>query len=338
MDKLKIVFDSLKKYLFWSISVAMVVVLVMCWWMATRSLAKQFQQQKKDIEGKFSSVEAIAADTQHPTPDYTKKVSDTHEKLKQGVLAVWTTLYKEQQEKNPWPAVLGKDFIDLVNKPGFDGAIPDRYRERYQNIIKEYFPTLFKIVDVRHPADTAEGAAKPADAEPRPGALRALPFLRPGMGLGMGARRPAMENTDMVGVVDWDETDQERLKDRFDWTKTPDSLQIRLAQEDLWVYETLLKVIRETNEGATDQSQANVKHIESIDIGADAVKTWSDADQSVFRPKPSKRPQCIPRPIPGPRPPPRGANPSPRTVKNDMSTTRASHWPPMPSLHTPNSK
>ena len=45
----------------------------------------------------------------------------------------------------------------------------------------------------------------------------------------------------------------------------------------------MLRVISNTNEGVKDHSQANVKRIEWIQIGPDAIKAWSDADQSVFK-------------------------------------------------------
>ena len=62
------------------------------------------------------------------------------------------------------------------------------------------------------------------------------------------------------------------MEDRFNWAARPDSDVIRLRQEDLWVYKTLLQVIRETNsEGNSEHLQANVKRIEWIEIGADAI-------------------------------------------------------------------
>jgi hypothetical protein len=92
------------------------------------------------------------------------------------------------------------------------------------------------------------------------------------------------DNPDWVGTVDWDENDRLRLEGRFNWTTRPDSDVIRLKQEDLWVYKTLLQVISETNKDVDSKNPlANVKRIEWIQIGADAISSWSAADQSVFK-------------------------------------------------------
>ena len=280
MDKLKIILDFFKKYLFWFLFTAMVVLVLVFWWMSTASLAKSFLQQQAKIKKKFNEVEAIVNDPQHPTQDYIKAVNDKNQKLKEGVLEVWKTLYNKQKEKNPWPAVLGDRFIKKVNELGPNDPIPPEIRERYQNVIKKYFPILYKIIDVRHPPETADMGGGGGNAEPN--FIRQI--FRPGAVQG---RRPAgtsaADNADWVGMVDWDEGDRLRLEKRFDWETRPDSDIIRLRQEDLWVYETLLRVIRETNKGAIEHSQANVKRIEWIHIGPDAISDWSAADQSVFK-------------------------------------------------------
>jgi hypothetical protein len=284
MDKLKIILDFFKKYLFWFLFVATVVLVLVFWWMSTASLAKSFLQQQAKIKKKFNEVETIVNDPQHPTQDYIKAINDKHQKLKEGVLAVWETLYDAQKKNTPWPAVLGDKFIEKVSKLGPNDAIPPELRERYQNGIKKYFPILEKIIDLRQPSETAETGGGGGNAEPP---RRIMGIRIPPLGR-RPAATPAADNADLVGVVDWDEGDRLRLKDRYDWKTRPDSDVIRLRQEDLWVYETLLRVIQKTNQDAagkdaTEHSQANVKRIEWIQIGADAINSWLAADQSVFK-------------------------------------------------------
>jgi hypothetical protein len=281
MDKVQLILNFFKKYLFWFIALSTVILVVVCWWMSTGSLATQFSTEAKNIEGKFTSVEGIVGDNSHPTPESTQSIEKKHKDLKEGVLEVWKTLYKEQKDKNVWPEkVLGADFVAKVTKLDPNDDIPYELREKYQNVIKNYFRYLFDIIKVRHPVETAGNGGNVNAADPRGrGANRVI---------GGGARR-GQENVEMVGIVDWDESDQLKLKERYEWTTRPESFQIRLRQEDLWVYETLLQVIRKTNivkekdDYPSEQSQAAVKRIEWIEIGADAIKSWSDADQSVFR-------------------------------------------------------
>jgi hypothetical protein len=301
MDKVKIILDFSKKYLFWFIFVSTVVVVLICWWLSTASLAKSFQLQQLKIKKKFTEVDAIATDLQHPTPEFIKAVTDKHQKLKEGVLAVWMTLYEQQKQNNRWPEVLGPKVAQQLNESGPTDDIHGDVREKYQNVIKNYFPTLFKIIDLRQPPDSAETGGKTAD---NADAAR-TPRINPGalMRMAIGARSrttPNADNSDWVGTVDWDEADRQHLENRFNWTTRPDSDIIRLRQEDIWVYEALLRVVSNTNSEdivkkddkgnelferiyIKDHAQANVKRIEWIQIGPDAIKAWSDADQTVFK-------------------------------------------------------
>ncbi len=290
MNKLKLVLDFFKKYLFWFIFAATIVLVMVFWWMSTASLARSFQQQKEKIEKKFAEVKAISDDQKHPTQEYIKAIKneDENEKLrdcilkdlKEGVLSVWQTLYDEQKKNNRWPEVLGREFIDKVDKLEASDKISDDLRDRYKYVIKKYFPILYKIIDLRHPPETTEGGGKGrdnADSAPRPSMYGRIP------GVGR-APNSAADTTDWVGTVDWDEKDRLRLEDRFNWKTTPDSDVIRLRQEDLWVYKTLLEVISETNnEGDPEHPLANVKRIEWIQIGADAIGAWAVADQTIFK-------------------------------------------------------
>ena len=75
---------------------------------------------------------------------------------------------------------------------------------------------------------------------------------------------------------DWDDTDRGQVLGHFDWPETPSTFQVVMAQEDLWVYEALLRVIKKANEGATTQANAAIKKIEALEIGQDAAKMWND--------------------------------------------------------------
>ena len=115
---------------------------------------------------------------------------------------------------------------------------PPSFGKDTKTYIKKYFPILYKIIDLRHPSETAETG----------GGGNAEPTLTPVHGLRIAHDRretsgQTAENADWVGTVDWDETDRQRLEDRFNWKTRPDSDVIRLRQEDLWVYKTLLQVI-----------------------------------------------------------------------------------------------
>ncbi len=165
MDKLKLVLDFFKKYLFWFIFAGMIILVLVCWWMSTASLAKSFQLEQVKIKKKFDEVKAIGDNKQHPTPDYIKAVNEKNQKLKEGVLKVWETLYNEQKENNPWPKEVLGDSADEVGKLGPNDTILYYLRERYQNGIKKYFPNF---IQNHRPASSFGRGRRTAAAMPQP--------------------------------------------------------------------------------------------------------------------------------------------------------------------------
>ena len=127
----------------------------------------------------------------------------------------------------------------------------------------------------------------------------------------------------MIGTVDW--SDADKLKERFDkWNDTPTTLQVMLAQEDVWVYKALLTVVHNTNDMGPDpkhdparyvtpasRKQARIKEIQALDIGGDAVQSWAASENSVVvypadsGPGKSNAPAApAPAPAPATAPPP----------------------------------
>ncbi len=256
MDKFKSVIDYVKKFGFWFLLGLTVLVVLGCWWWATSSVAKEVKDMRGKIDKSFKEVQAIADTSQHPNQKYLEALDAEEKKLKEKVLAAWKSLYEEQQKKNPWPEVLGKEFLDMIKDLKPKEEIPYTYRNRYLNFIQDYFPTLLKEVNWRHPKEDAANLAPGPNGE---------------------------QQVEMEGIVDWDANDIKRLKDKFNWQETPSDLKVKLAQEDIWVALSLLRVIRNTNGDITEHSKAAIKHIDALDIGANAVQAWRAAEGQVFR-------------------------------------------------------
>ncbi len=276
MDQLKIVLSVVKKYQFWILCLVMLLSSLVCWWLAKTSLAGQFRTRQSTINIAFDSVKVLP---NAPNKEVAEKVNEQNDLLKRGVYDAWETLYNEEKESNLFPTKqLGEDFkaqFEKIKLPKGELARP--YREIYQRFIKECLPTLRASIDARRPKEEAESGDHAASP---PGS---------GMGMGMGGKvgggAPGTPGADVewTGVVDWDENgDYARLVRRFDWERTPSTFAIVMAQEDLWVYEALLRVIKNTNEGATRPANAAVKRIDSLDIGRDAAVDWKAAEASVF--------------------------------------------------------
>ncbi|MGA2031422.1 MAG: hypothetical protein ABSG68_04135 [Thermoguttaceae bacterium] len=274
MDKMKPILTAIRRHHFWVLCGAVILVALLCWANATADLTARTNARKSKLDGEFSQVRGISDFPNHPNDDVIKKTREQHEVLKGNVLSAWTGLYKEQSAKNDT-----KTLEEI--RVGFKGEFEKRWgwpeklenltsaqemdptwRDAYWNHIKDHFPKLFELIDRRRPAQAkSAGNAKPA----------ARPIGRPG---------EQEDQQNWVGIVDW--PDAEKTLERFDkWQSRPSTLEVMLAQEDLWVYEALLKAIRNTNEGATDRKHAAIKRIRALEIGEDAVESWRKSESAV---------------------------------------------------------
>ena len=123
--------------------------------------------------------------------------------------------------------------------------------------IKLHLPRLDEIIDLRRPkmADTEIDGKKPNA------------MATGGMGMARAARRGPVE---YVGIVDWNPANRKTVRAQFKMERVPSTLRIRVAQEDLWIYEALLRVVAHTNAGATGNFNAAVKRIDFLGVGASA--------------------------------------------------------------------
>ncbi len=265
MDKVKVALEMIKKHHFWVLCMTVVVLGLMAWFTATKILAKQYEEKKGVLEGLFSSLNTITNRGDHPNDKVVLAKESETEKLKGDVFKSWQKLYKVQKEKNPWPPVLGEEFLRHCE----DEEIPTHLRFDYMQFITQYVPTLFgeDMANIVRPKDGGEGVSAEPAAEPaNPG---------PGVGAGPGVEEEKRPEVKMIGVVKWNEGDRKRLMAKFQWETTPSTRQVRLAQEDLWVYEALVRIIRNTNKyvgynqekKCTANHNANIKEITSLEIG-----------------------------------------------------------------------
>ncbi|HIQ21018.1 MAG TPA: hypothetical protein EYH34_07260, partial [Planctomycetes bacterium] len=181
---------------------------------------------------------------------------------------------------------------------------PD-YREDYWNYIQKHLPATLEIVDARLPARKDENGQwvkeNPFDVrssstqgtagyggmfggeyggfggmgdEMEGGYDEAFSGGMAGyMGEGTTAGGRSTE-TQMVGVVDISKNALESIRRQLTFSGFPSSEQVWLAQESLWVYESLLRIIAKTNKGATAPYNAKIVRIEALDIGQAAARAF----------------------------------------------------------------
>ncbi len=318
MDKVKFVMAQLKKQHFWVLSLVIVVTALVAWAGATSSLDERFNARKTEVDGKFSAVGDVKTTVNPPNDGVINKIhelidnkavdkSGEPEGLKQKDLQAWEFLYKRQTDKNPLPKVLDQDFVrdfqeleqrPIVDKPEAEldelDRLPELDREQYQREIQRYVSP--ETVEEKHVEKHRKGEA-PKHHEYLFEKLDLLrPKSEPGGGhaggkqpRGRGRFRPGMppadaggeKAVDLVGVLEWNPADLDRITSQFVWVETPDTLTIRLAQEDLWVYEALLRIIENTNAGTTYESPA-IKRVNALEIGKQAAESWKQNEEPLI--------------------------------------------------------
>jgi len=294
MNQLQSVLVALRKWGFWVICGVAVLVGLGAWFIAQQSVQANIKARKDQLDGLKSQVSGVKPGS--PNPQVIDAARKQIEQLKADVYQAWVTMYAEQKVKNQWPAALGAEFLNWVNQPGRKPGdpIPERFREIYLNFIEQHFPTLFEIINLRRPANVdlkQLGSIRAAVASggystgEYPGAMTTMgeegyggTMGYPGAAYpGTGVTGTGSTTVEMVGIVDWSSQNIAAIKQRFAWRQVPTSDEIWNAQEDLWVYEALLRIIAKTNEGATGPHNAAVKRINAIEIGPDAARYFVSA-------------------------------------------------------------
>jgi len=301
MDQVKQVLAVLKKHHFWVLSGLLLLIGLGVWQTAVGKLASQYQEREGKLNSLLKEVQGIKGQSTPPNQLVVEAIKQSHERLKEGVFEAWKTLYQVQKDSNPWPSVLSPEFVEAAEalkpgenylKPGEEFKYP-KYLEEYQNFIKNYLPQLGLIVDVLEPKwardarNVTEFAkrrtllAKRRAEKKKAADARAAEKAKADEKAKQAAEQPADEE-EMVGKVIWDEASQNMIMQSYDWPERPTTLQVLIGQEDLWVYGALLRIIRDTNEGATSYYKAPVKQIFSLEIGRMAAASFASGTMASF--------------------------------------------------------
>ncbi|QDT68164.1 hypothetical protein MalM25_10800 [Planctomycetes bacterium MalM25] len=262
MDQVKAALAWLKAHHFWVLTLLVIGTVLGVWYTSSATLASTYKTNEGKIKQEFSSVKGL--NTPFKPNDRINAEQQKETKLQaDAVLQEWIDLYNVQKnEVLNWPEELGDRFIDAVKDAKFGDKIVSRRREIYLNYIKETFPGLLEIVDAQPMLDSNGGGSAPR-----------------GLGAGLGGEYggeyggggSGLEEEIETYLVQW--LDQVELRSRLELDKVPSSLQIWVLQEDLWVYETLLKAIANTNKatGATRAERAAVQTIMELKVGQQAA-------------------------------------------------------------------
>lgn len=258
MDKVRQVLEVLKKHHFWIFSVVVSAAILGCWYTARGSLSKMTETERSGVDSIFNNLQTIRSNAQHPNPKFKEGVDIERQELKKTTDAEWQRLYDRQKDVFIWPEALPAFKEWEAN--GRKEPMTLTMRQNYQGFIDSEFPKLEELVNMRR-EKYPQGATGQV---PNP----AVPFRR------QTSPSAGMPTVEMIGIVDWDLNDIMRMKANLKtWgTSTPTQREVELCHESLAIYRSLLEAIAKVNAlgKATDNDNAWVKRITSLDIGKDA--------------------------------------------------------------------
>jgi hypothetical protein len=267
MDQLRTILAWLKRQHFWVLSVLVALVAIGCWWSASRTLSKEFAANKQAIDTEFSSLASARGKPFLPNQEIIDKQKQENANQAKAVEATWKKLYDRQREHVlEWPSDLSPEFHERIEKLKFGDEMTRNMLNDYQNYARRYFPELPAIVDAPIiETSTAGGYGEGRGAYSGRGAY--------GGGYGEGGLVPGVDEPQEDFICEW--LNQGDVRQQLIFPQRPSSIRVWVTQEDLWVYKTLLNVIRRTNEaaGATRQSNAAVRIIYALEVGQKAAVT-----------------------------------------------------------------
>lgn len=275
MDQVRTILKLIWRERFWVLSVVAVLVAFVCWHMSSSALDTEFSSRKGAIETQFNSMRTLSSEQNHPNNQVNDANREQAREQSKNVLAVWQQLYERQRkEVLSWPKDnLKPEFIEAIEKlkfrDPFPPALAEDMRNHYWNYIEKRFDALLDIVKAL--PTNERGISQFGGGEDREAGFSR--FEGDGGNPGAPQRRGATadEQVNQDYLVEW--RDQNNLRAKLQFKDKPTPVQIWVTQEDLWVFESLLNVIAETNKkrGATRPDNTAVRIIENLEVGKAAA-------------------------------------------------------------------
>lgn len=303
MDKLKEQLAVVTRHSFWIMCGTILIVCLVSWYMATGKLAAQQKAQLEAIASNFKAMEAVrTSNAKHPNQSTAEGMEKLNRAYSLEVMRGWQLQYDQQASVLVWPASFDNEFISKVDKlrpieivppppTPIDKDLPISARQMYRNYIAEDLPTLAKTIGTEWRASAASvssgGSGDGYGGSSASGYGGGLGGLGSG-GMGSGSMMPGSGvpgdgSTDPLfdkSIVLWSATNQqELLSTHFGFIareEPPSTLDVLYAQEDLWVLQNIMDIIRAANRDrdgndADARHEATVKMIDFVRIGRSAM-------------------------------------------------------------------
>jgi hypothetical protein len=306
MDKLKQQLAPVIQHSFWIMCGGILAVCLVSWYMSTKQLSDLKQKQVTEIDGVISQVKAIQSKTNHPNDKTAEAMQQVLRIQALEVANSWAQQYDNQAQVLVWPQSFDQRFRDAVNKfrpieivppppSRLENELPNEELSLYRLFIDEELPTLadtigakWRAVAKRGSAGTGSGMAG-SDASGYGGTGYSPTESNyggdaSGYGSTGGMTPYGSGGTAAAGpvdttIVDWKADNQQQLMDThfgfIDRPGVPSTLEVLYAQEDMWVLQNIMDIIRAANRvgnrDAEARHEAAIKRLDFVRIGRSAM-------------------------------------------------------------------
>jgi len=290
--------DVIKKYLFWSCTPIGLAAALIAGFLAIGSIANDLEKKKSELDAQKKGMETLRGGAaNHPNQGTIDAINEKVEVLKDNILVAWETMVVEQQKQNQWTGLAERALGNIANKP-FLGDLEETTRDSYMLFARDEIDKLLYRDDNRlqrveeytvHPDGREEPRNPPRLAEGRGGMGGSRGGDMGGMSSGqsssssMGSRAqpiPPGSRIVLKGKVVWDRPEA-LVFTMNNWKDRPQSFEVWLTQEDLWVYQALLWVVAESNKEAPEQRKQVVLGATGAGMGSSGMSSSSMGMSSV---------------------------------------------------------
>jgi hypothetical protein len=249
-DNVRPYIDFVVKHHFWLLVPLVPLLVLPVLFMAEGSLGEQIEAARGQIDSRLSALRSVRGIEPHPNESWSAQINARTNAVRRETRDEWHRFWESQQSLRVWPAALGDDFVQRAAALKPDGKLPRKLLERYQNSVR----SLVRQLPARMGAD--ESMVDPVAPVAGPGGLPAQPVQ---------AVRPN-------NLVAWSPEDQKRIYTSFDWERPPSTMQVVLAQEELWVYGLLCDSIARVNRVASGPYNSPIPLVQQLAIGYAAAE------------------------------------------------------------------
>ncbi len=305
MDQLKQILSQAAKHQFWIVTGLAVVMGIAGFFLATSTINELYDAQKSALDTHYSNIDGVqSVISTHPNEISKQQMDAIIGSMAEDVRAAWESQYERQAAILKWPEEISspslvrklKEYLPIEIKltyPEEPSKIVDGEKRAYALYFDTQMIRLAKLIGCEWVGEASEvsnaaggmGMAGMGggydDDFGSDGSGYSGDMFGGGEGYGDEGGYGAPGYGSGAGVISnkprdlvtWPKTSQDELISSIQMWRgdTPNVYQIFYTQENMWILEGLLNIIKKTNGAAQANFQCTIKEIEFLRIGRSAV-------------------------------------------------------------------